>query len=240
MPGRAGATVRRLPERSAIEIVWLWAFSKAVMVQIRWGRAGFGSGCRSSLRPAGWAWSGAVATRGVNHVGDHAGRGSDSAAAAHGLRPECSRCAGTVKRADVPVAQPVVDQCEQFACRGDLGDVFTAASFDTVFVGCNLGGALLTLHRFDRRPSDQFRALFGDMSTVHDGVGLAVAWGQPGPGAQVGRVSEADGVTDLGDQHRRQHRSDARNVLDRLIATVSVEPFGYQRGEPRLVAIEDI
>src|ERR1700739_3891513 len=56
-----------------------------------------------------WAWSGAVATRGVNQAGDHAVGGSDKKAAAHGLRPECSRCAGTVERADVAVAQPVVD-----------------------------------------------------------------------------------------------------------------------------------
>jgi hypothetical protein len=106
------------------------AISKWVMVQIRWGRAGLVTGYRSSLRPAGWAWSGAVATRGVNQEDDHADRGSDKIAASRGLRPECSRRPVSVKRADVAVAQPVVDQREQFACRGDLGDVFAAASFD--------------------------------------------------------------------------------------------------------------
>src|ERR1700682_911765 len=85
-----------------------------------------------------WAWSGAVATRGVNQEGDHADRGSDKMAAAHVLRPECSRRPVLVERTDVSVAQPVVDQREQFAGRGDLGDVLTAASLDTVLVGGDL------------------------------------------------------------------------------------------------------
>ena len=55
------------------------------------------------------------------------GRGSDSAAAARVLRPGCSRRSAGGQGADVPVAQPVVDQGEQFACRGDLGDVLAAA-----------------------------------------------------------------------------------------------------------------
>ena len=161
--------------------VWLWAFSNCDGVQELWGRAGKFPAAGHPFAQLWWAWSGAVATRGVNQVGDHAEWGSDSAAAARGLRPECSRCPGAVERTDVAVAQPVVDQREQFACRGDLGDVLAAASFDTVFVGGDLGGGLVTLHRLDRRPSDQFRALFGDVSAVHDGVGLAVAWGQPRP-----------------------------------------------------------
>ena len=187
-----------------------------------------------------WAWSGAVATRGVNQEGDHAVGGSDKIATAHGLRPECSRRPVWVERTDVAVAQPVVDQREQFACRGDLGDVLAAASFDTVLVGGDLGCRLVPLHRLDRRPADQFGALFGDMPAVHDGVGLAVAWGQPGPGAQLGGPGEAVHVTDLGDEHRRQHRSDTGYLLDGLIAAISVELFGDQRGEPRLVAIEDV
>src|SRR5215213_4422635 len=191
-----------------VGIVWLWAFSKQVMVQIRWGRPDW-SGYRSSLRPAGWAWSGAVATRGVNQEDDHADRGSDKIAASRGLRPECSRRPVSAKRADVAVAQPVVDQREQFACRGDLGDVFAAASFDAVFVGRDLGRGLVTLHRFDRCPADQLRALFGDMPAMYDGVGLAVAWGQSGPAAQLGGPGESVHVTDLGDEYRRQRRSDA-------------------------------
>jgi hypothetical protein len=83
-----------------------------------------------------WAWSGAVATRGVDQAGDHAdGSGVMTNGGRARLRPECSRRPGTVERADVAVAQPVVDQCEQFACRGDLGDVAAAASFDALFVG---------------------------------------------------------------------------------------------------------
>ena len=75
-----------------------------------------------------------MATRGVNQAGDHAVGGSDKLATARGLRPECSRRPVWVERTDVSVAQPVVDQREQFAGRGDLGDVFAAASCETVFV----------------------------------------------------------------------------------------------------------
>ena len=83
-----------------------------------------------------WAWSGAVTTRGVDQAGDHAdGSGVMTNGGRARLRPECSRRPGTVERADVAVAQPVVDQCEQFACRGDLGNVAAAASFDALFVG---------------------------------------------------------------------------------------------------------
>jgi len=78
------------------------------------------------------------------------------------------------------------------------------------------------------------------MPAMHDGVGLAVSRSQPGPGAQLGGASEAVHVTDLGDEHRRQHRSDTRYLLDGLIAAISVELFGDQPGEPRLVAIEGI
>ena len=136
-------------------------------------------------------------------------RGSDKTAATRGLRPECSRRPGTVERADLAVAQPVVDQREQLACRGNFGDVLAAASFDTLFVGRDLGRRRVALHRLDGRPADRFGALFGDVPAVHDGVGLAVARGQPGPRAQVRGVGEAVHVTDLGDEHRRQRRADA-------------------------------
>jgi transposase len=63
----------------------------------------------------------------------------------------------------VTVAQPVVDQHEQFACGGDLGDVAAAAGFDALFVGRDLGCCRVTLHRLDRRPPDRFGALFGDV-----------------------------------------------------------------------------
>ena len=93
-------------------------------------------------------------------------RGSDKTAAARGLRPEGSRRPGAVERADVAVAQTVVDQREQFACRGDFGDVLAAAGFDAVFVGRDLGRGGVALHRLDRRPADRFGALFGDVSAV--------------------------------------------------------------------------
>src|SRR6478736_1062484 len=98
----------------------------------------------------------------------------------------------------------------------------------------------VALHRLDRRPTDRFGALFGDVSAVHDGVGLAVARGQPGPGAQLGGPGEAVHVTDLGDEHRRQHRSDTGYLLDGLIVAISVELCGDQRGEPGFMVIEDI
>jgi hypothetical protein len=67
----------------------LWAFSKHVMVQILWGRAGL---FRLPVIPSprgGGAWSGAVATHGVNQEGDHADKGvrqkSDRARVASGV-----------------------------------------------------------------------------------------------------------------------------------------------------------
>ena len=56
----------------------------------------------------------------------------------------------------------------------------------------------------------------------------------------MGGVGEAVYVTDLGDEHRRQRRSDTGHVLDGVIAGVSVQPFGDQRGETCLVAVEDV
>ena len=152
------------------------------MVQIHGGRAGLvrlpvipsPSGCGHGV--VRWQHAGPIKRATTPMV-----RGSDNCAAARGLRPECSRRPGTIERADVAVAQPVVDQREQFACRGDLGDVLAAASFDALFVGRDLGRRRVALHRLDRRPADRFGALFGDVSAVHDGVGLAVARGQPGP-----------------------------------------------------------
>ena len=81
-----------------------------------------------------------MATRGADQVGDHAD-GSEvmTKGGRARLRPECSRRLGVVERADVAIAQTVVDQREQFACRGDLGDVFAAASFDALSVGRDLG-----------------------------------------------------------------------------------------------------
>jgi hypothetical protein len=38
---------------------------------------------------------------------------------------------------------------------------------------------------------------------VNHGVGLAVAWGQPGRGGQLRRPGELIHLADLGDEHRR-------------------------------------
>jgi hypothetical protein len=84
------------------------------------------------------------------------------------------------------------------------------------------------------RPSHEFAALLGDVSAPHDGVGFAVGGGQTGPRAQVRGVGETRDVADLGDEHRRQHRTHAGQLLDRLIATVSRQPLGDHRGEARI------
>ena len=55
-------------------------------------------------------------------------QGSDSTAAARVLRPGSSRRRTVGQCADMPVAQPVVEPCEQFSCRGNLGDVRAAAA----------------------------------------------------------------------------------------------------------------
>ncbi len=56
----------------------------------------------------------------------------------------------------------------------------------------------------------------------------------------MGGVSEAVHVTDLGDEYRRQRRSDTGHVLDRLIAAVGVQAFGDHRGEARFVAVDGV
>jgi hypothetical protein len=46
---------------------------------------------------------------------------------------------------DVPVAQPVVDEGEQLAGRGDLGDVLAAAALDAFAVDRDLRAGRLAL-----------------------------------------------------------------------------------------------
>ena len=53
------------------------------------------------------------------------------------------------------------------------------------------------------------------------GVGLAVPRRQPGPRAQLARVLEPGHVADLGDDDRGQHRADAGQLLDHLVAAVT-------------------
>ena len=66
--------------------------------------------------------------------------------------------------------------------------------------------AVEALDRFDGGPTDQVVALLGDPSTVDRGVGLTVAGGHPGPGAQLLGPVKAGHVADLGHEHRAQHR----------------------------------
>src|SRR3954463_8747754 len=133
--------------------MWLWC-NVSIVMRLGWGRGRI-LGCRSSLRPRnGGAWSGARATRGVNQNGDRAEiRGSDNSPAARVLRPRCSRCHLTVGQgSDVSVAQPVVDQREQLAGRGDLGDVAAAAGLDPFAIEGDFGGVRLALDGLDSRP----------------------------------------------------------------------------------------
>src|SRR6476659_6985422 len=117
-----------MPDDQLGEMVLVWGFLLQVGCADTLGQGRIGSGCRSSLRPAGVGMERCGGnTRGPIKLATTPGRGSDSAAAARVLRPGCSRRPGTVERADMSVAQPVVDQGEQFACRGDLGDVLAAA-----------------------------------------------------------------------------------------------------------------
>jgi hypothetical protein len=55
-------------------------------------------------------------------------------------------------------------------------------------------------------------------------VGLAQPGCQPGPRAQPARVVEATHVTDLGDEHRAQHRADAAQRLHGLVAGMALQP----------------
>lgn len=105
---------------------------------LEWGWAGPSFlGCRSSLRPAGAGMERYdEATRGSITLATTPPRqGSDSAATARVLRPGCSRRPTVGQCADMSVAQTVIDQCEQFSCRGDLRDVLAAAGLDPCAIG---------------------------------------------------------------------------------------------------------
>src|ERR1700736_222154 len=108
-------------------------------------------------------------------------RGSDYWAATRVLRPRYSRRHLAGQSADVSVAQPVVDQREQLAGRGDLGDVAAAAGFDPFAIKGDLGDVGLTLDGLHGRPPHKFAALLGDVPATNDGVGFAVCGGQTGP-----------------------------------------------------------
>lgn len=79
--------------------------------------------------------------------------------------------------ADVSVAQPVVDEGEQLAGRGDLGDVAAAAGLYAFAIARDLGAVGLVLDGVDGRLTHKFAALLGDVPAAHDGVGFAVGGG---------------------------------------------------------------
>lgn len=158
-PAQTGTSLRTSRVRTAIRSLYV------VVVQRLQCRCGVGHGRASSA--AGHPFARRVrafqrygeATRGVNHVGDHAAEAgvrqcSDRARVAPGSsrRPAVGQCA------DVPVAQPVVDQCEQFSCRGDLGDVLAAAGLDPCAIGRDFRAPGRLLDGLDRRPAHQFAA----------------------------------------------------------------------------------
>src|SRR6266700_8386114 len=58
----------------------------------------------------------------------------------------------------------------------------------------------------------------GDMAAGDLGVGLTVAGRQARPGAQLPGVAEPGDVADLGGDDRGQHRADAGQLLDHLVA----------------------
>jgi hypothetical protein len=91
---------------------------------------------------------------------------------------------------------------------------------------------MMTSHAFGHSGTEAAAAAatshLGDRAAVHGGVGLAVAWGEPGPGAQVPGRGEAGDVADLGDEHRGPGRPDPGNGLDRPISGVG----GQAGGDP--------
>ena len=95
-----------------------------------------------------------------------------------------------------------------------------APGSDAVAVGAQLGPQRLLLHGLDGGPAHQPRALFGDVSADHGGVGFVMAGGQAGPTTQLRRPGEAGDVADLGDKDRGQGWADTRNGLDRVVAAV--------------------
>jgi hypothetical protein len=78
---------------------------QAAMVADTLGQGRIGPAAGHPFAQLLWAWSGAVATRGVDQAGDHAdGSGVMTFGGRARLRPECSGRSGTVERADVAVA----------------------------------------------------------------------------------------------------------------------------------------
>jgi len=130
------------------------------------------------------------------------------------------------------IAQPVEDQLELSSGRSHRTDIAVAAAMrHLVSDRADATGRRQDFHRFDRRPPHQTRALLGDVPAVNGGVGLVISRSQPCPTRQLGRAVETMYITDLGDEHRRQHGPDAGDLLDRGVAGVMGQPTLRQTGE---------
>src|SRR6266540_4129982 len=169
----------------------------------------------------GMEWYGRGQAESIRVVDRATGGGSDLQRPRVLAAPE-GRSRRSGQATDVSVAQRVVDQGEQLAGGGDLGDV-RASAFGQPGPGTPDRTAVETLHRFDGGPADQMVALLGDAATVDGGVGLTVAGSHAGPGAQLLGPTEPAHVADRGQEHRAQHRPDPGDGLHRLEPGVAGE-----------------
>src|SRR5581483_8716204 len=90
---------------------------------------------------------------------------------------EANSCAAVVEATDFSVAQPVINQFDELAGRGDFADVVAAAAPDPVTNSAQATVLIGALDGFDRGPAHQPAPLLGDGSAVHGGVGLVVFGG---------------------------------------------------------------
>ena len=113
---------------------------------------------------------------GINQRGDLAGFGGHDLHDPQPTESGCSRRAGWVAQGtDVVIAQPVEDELELSSGGGHGADVAVAAAMSDLFADrADVTGIGQDLHRFDRRPPHQARALLGDPAAVHRGVGFVV------------------------------------------------------------------
>ncbi len=125
------------------------------------------------------------------------------------------------------------------ACR-DLADAPAATVGDAVTISTQLEVVGQALHGFDCCPSDQPRALLGDVATAHGGVPLVVAGGQPSPRAEVGRPGEAGDVADLGYEYRGDGGSHPGDGLDHVVAAVAGEAVGNLAPQMFDLAVEGV
>ena len=135
--------------------------------------------------------------------------------------------------ADVVVAQSIEDELELPSGGGHGADVAVAAAMSHLFADrADAAGVWQHLHRLDRRPPHQARALFGDPAAVHGGVGFVVSGCESGPRRQLTGPGESVHVTDLGDKHRSQHRADAEDPPTFTGTTCQLRGSGQDVDQP--------